>query len=73
KSFAITERAHFELRFESFNTFNHTEPSGINTGYSPQSSSTGLPSSTLASGYTFGQINGTWDPRNLELGGKFVF
>ena len=25
KSFAMTERAHFELRFESFNTFNHTE------------------------------------------------
>jgi len=73
KSFAITERAHFELRFESFNTFNHTEPNGVNSGYSPQSSSTGLPSSTLASGYTFGQINGTWDPRNLELGGKFVF
>ena len=25
KSFAMTERAHFELRFESFNTFNHTQ------------------------------------------------
>ena len=25
KSFAMTERAHFELRFESFNTFNHFE------------------------------------------------
>ena len=36
KSFAITERAHFELRFESFNTFNHTEKNGINTSFSPQ-------------------------------------
>ncbi len=30
KSFAMTERAHFELRFESFNTFNHTEYNGFN-------------------------------------------
>ena len=30
KSFAITERAHFELRFESFNTFNHTEFNAFN-------------------------------------------
>ena len=30
KSFAMTERAHFELRFESFNTFNHTEFNGFN-------------------------------------------
>ena len=36
KSFAMTERAHFELRFESFNTFNHTEPNGVNTGFDPQ-------------------------------------
>ena len=71
KSFAITERAHFELRFESFNTFNHTEKNGLNTGYSPQN---GFPFSTkLLSGNTFGQVTSTWDPRNLELGGKFVF
>ena len=28
KSFSITERAHIELRFESFNTFNHFQPNG---------------------------------------------
>ena len=71
KSFAITERAHFELRFESFNTFNHTEQNGLNTSYNPQN---GFPfSTTLLSGNTFGQVTSTWDPRNLELGGKFVF
>lgn len=70
KSFAVTERAHFELRFESFNTFNHTEPSGINTGYAPQN---GAFSTILNKGNTFGQVNGTFDPRVLELGGKFVF
>ena len=29
KSFAMTERAHFELRFESFNTFNHTSSTAL--------------------------------------------
>jgi len=70
KSFAVTERAHFELRFESFNTFNHTEPNNLNTGFSPQS---GAFINPLTHGNTFGQVTTTWDPRNLELGGKFVF
>jgi hypothetical protein len=58
KSFAITEGARFEMRFESFNTFNHTEFNGINTTYL---------------GGSYGQVTSTWDPRALELGGKFVF
>jgi len=72
KSFAITERAHFELRFESFNTFNHAEGNGIGTGYNPQGAGSGF-SKVLGSGDTFGQITSAWDSRNLELGGKFVF
>jgi len=70
KSFAVTERAHFELRFESFNTFNHAEPNGINTGYAPQN---GAFSTVFNKGNTFGQVTSAWDSRNLELGGKFVF
>jgi len=71
KSFAIREAMHFELRFESFNTFNHTQPNGINTTYNPQN---GYPfSTTLNKGNTFGQVTSTFDPRTLELGGKFVF
>jgi hypothetical protein len=58
KSFAFGERAHFEFRAESFNTFNHTEQNGVG--------------SSLGSG-NFGQVTSTWDPRVLELGGKFVF
>ncbi|HKF50445.1 MAG TPA: carboxypeptidase regulatory-like domain-containing protein [Terracidiphilus sp.] len=70
KSFAVTERAHFELRFESFNTFNHTEPNDLNTSFTPQS---GPFSTVLNKGNTFGQVTTTYDPRVLELGGKFVF
>jgi hypothetical protein len=58
KSFAMTERAHVELRFESFNTFNHFQANGLNTSYNASQ---------------FGQITSAWDPRVLELGGKFVF
>ena len=58
KSIAITERAHFELRFESFNTFNHTQFNGVKT---------------QLNGGNFGWISSDWGPRNLELGGKFIF
>jgi hypothetical protein len=58
KSFSITERAHFELRFESFNTFNHTQFNNIDVKNTDGN---------------YGQVTNTWDPRSLELGGKFVF
>jgi hypothetical protein len=62
KSFAVTERAHFELRFESFNTFNHSEWNGVSVS-APQ----------FAGNNNFGTITSAWDSRKLELGGKFVF
>jgi hypothetical protein len=59
KSFAVTERAHFEFRAESFNTFNHEQFSSVNSGYS--------------TGGNYGQVTGGQNPRVLELGSKFVF
>jgi hypothetical protein len=58
KSFAVTERAHFELRVETYNTFNHTEFSGFG-------STTG--------GGNYGVATSTYDPRVMEVAGKFVF
>jgi hypothetical protein len=58
KTFAITERAHFDLRFESFNTFNHTEFNAIDA--------------TVNSG-TGGAVTNDWGPRTLQLGGKVAF
>jgi hypothetical protein len=60
KTFGLTpnERAKLEIRFESFNTFNHTEWSGVSTGY---------PSGN------FGQVTSTSDPRTMQFGGKFMF
>ncbi|MGA2755249.1 MAG: carboxypeptidase-like regulatory domain-containing protein [Terracidiphilus sp.] len=53
KTFQIYERASFQLKFESFNTLNHTEFNSVNT--------------------STGALNGTQDPRNLQLAGKFTF
>jgi hypothetical protein len=58
KSFAFTEKARFEFRAESFNTFNHTEPNGVGN--------------TLGNS-NFGTVTSFYDPRALEFGGKFIF
>jgi hypothetical protein len=58
KSFAFTERAHFEVRVDSFNTLNHTQFNAFNNSVSAGN---------------FGFTTGTQDPREFEFGGKFVF
>ena len=75
KSFAIVGSAHFDLRFESFNTFNHTEFNGVGTGMSCSQSPiiTGTLTVPCVVQGNYGQLTGTNDPRNLELGGRFVF
>jgi len=51
----------FELRFESYNTFNHTQFKGVNTTYS-NPANTG-----------FGAVNSVWDPRVFQFGFKLKF
>jgi hypothetical protein len=61
KDFPFTSKAEgprLELRFESFNTFNHTEFNGIDTGTNDS---------------TYGQVTSTYDPRELQFGGKLLF
>ncbi|MGH9510736.1 MAG: carboxypeptidase regulatory-like domain-containing protein [Terriglobales bacterium] len=58
KNIAITERMRFEFRFETFNTFNHTQFNGIDVN--------------SADG-NFGHVTSTYDPRVIQLGGKFSF
>jgi len=62
KSFAVTERAHFEFRAESYNTFNHTEFQNIGTS-----------GNSTNDGCNFGVACSDWAPRVLQLGSKFVF
>jgi hypothetical protein len=61
KNFAVTERAHFEFRAESYNTFNHTELQNINTSWNN------------STGGQYGTATSDWGPRVLQLGSKFVF
>lgn len=60
KSFplGITERSKMELRFESFNTFNHTQFNGVEAGYTSSN---------------FGKVTSVWDPRNMQLAAKIMF
>ena len=60
KSIPLTshEGPRFELRFESFNTFNHVQYSGFDSNSHDSN---------------FGAVTGDYGMRNLELGGKFVF
>jgi hypothetical protein len=61
KDFDFTSKAEgprLEFRVESFNTFNHTEWNGIDTGTTDT---------------TYGQVTSTYDPRELQFGGKILF
>ncbi len=56
--FSETRGSRFELRVETFNTFNHTQFNNISTSYSSSN---------------FGQVTSVWDPRVIQLGGKLIF
>ena len=60
KVFPITshEGPRIELRFESFNTFKHTNYQGVDRA---------------SHDANFGQVTSDYGPRLLELGGKFIF
>lgn len=58
KTFKFTERAGLELRADSFNTWNHTQFTGVDTG--------------LTDG-GFGTVNAVADPRVFQFGAKVFF
>jgi len=70
KNTKIGERVSTQLRFEFFNVFNHTQWAGVNAGISVPNAATAV---TPATQGTTGQISGTRDPRNIQLGLKLMF
>ncbi|MCC6587397.1 MAG: carboxypeptidase regulatory-like domain-containing protein [Bryobacterales bacterium] len=70
KNFRIHERINTQFRFETFNTFNHTQWSGVNTTLSVPNPGA-VP--TDATRGTFGEVNSTRDPRTIQFGLKFLF
>ena len=66
KNFQVKERLNFQLRMETYNTFNHTQFSGVGT--SVQYDATGA-NKTAA----FGTITSARDPRYLQLALSAIF
>jgi hypothetical protein len=58
KTFAFTERLHFQLRADAFNIWNHPQMNGINT--------------TVGSS-DFGKATSAWTPREFQIGAKLEF
>ena len=58
KRFAINERSGFDFKWETFNTFNHTQFNGISSGLNNSD---------------FMHLNGTHDPRRMQFGLRFYF
>jgi Carboxypeptidase regulatory-like domain/TonB-dependent Receptor Plug Domain len=58
KNLKFGERVNFQLRLETFNTFNHGSPNSVDVGVDDAA---------------FGQVNGYHIPRNVQIGGKLTF
>jgi Carboxypeptidase regulatory-like domain len=65
KTFPIHENVSFKFRFETFNTWNHTEFQNVGNNYNVNKAG-------VIQG-NFGQITSTMDPRVMELGGQLTF
>lgn len=73
KTTTLTEHVKFELRAEFFNIFNHANfanPGIINNG---NSGFTGGAGGSDPTSPQFGQITATYDPRIIQLAGRFSF
>jgi hypothetical protein len=70
KNTRVTERVNVQFRFETFNTFNHTQWSGVNTGVSGANPGSPVTAATVGAS---GQISSTRDPRTIQFGLKLLF
>ena len=71
KTFNLTERLHFQLRVETFNTFNHAD-----YGLDPSQAGVGPGQSAVGNSITgpgFGQVTLARPGRIVQLGGKVTF
>ena len=67
KDFKFTEQSGFQVKFESFNSFNHTQFSGVDNGVI--SNNPGGANNTV----TAGNVTSAFNPRVFQLGAKIYF
>jgi hypothetical protein len=72
------EHSTLQIRVETFNTFNHTQWLGVNIGCNGHRNPDGTPAFGRSCGgdeYNAGNgtVAGTWSPRQIQLGMKFLF
>jgi hypothetical protein len=68
KNFTFSEHIRLQLRFETFNLFNHVQPVSVNTTFSAPN-----PGEAAIVNNSSGAVNGYHDSRTIQLGGKFYF
>jgi len=67
KDFPVTERAKFQFRLEAYNTFNHTQFSGVDT------TARFNPATGAQVNARFGQLTGARDARVIQMALRFLF
>lgn len=66
------ENSTIQFRWETFNSFNHTQWRGVNTGCS-DATEFGAPCGDRTNNLGRSEVNSAWDPRIMQFGLKFIF
>lgn len=77
KTFTVWREVQFQFRVDAFNVLNHTNFNAPTASLTAAADQVGTSSNYVANfragSNSFGQINSTKDPRNLQLVGRFTF
>jgi hypothetical protein len=73
KNINFSESRYLQLRLETFNTFNHVQPSPVNTTFTAPGEGQPVDGHSTNQGANSGNINGYRDPRNVQLEIKLYF
>jgi len=73
KDIPLKDNMKLQIRVETYNTFNHTEFSGLDGGGEWANADSQDPSVNPQLNETFGQLNSTQNPRYVQLAARFTF